>query len=54
MSEPPGAIDDERIRNAITLAKNMRNNGASVETIEVRLSNRGFDKAAIAAIDQSR
>ena len=38
---------EERIRDAVTLAKNMRNNGASLETIEARLARRGFDKAAI-------
>ncbi len=38
MDEPTGASREERIRDAITLAKNMRNNGASLEAIESRLA----------------
>jgi hypothetical protein len=47
MDEPTGASREERIRDAITLAKNMRNNGASLEAIESRLARRGFDGPAI-------
>jgi hypothetical protein len=50
MDEPNGASREERIRDAITLAKNMRNNGASPEAIAARLARRGFDKPAIEAI----
>jgi hypothetical protein len=50
MREPAHASQDELIRNAITLAKNMRNNGASLETIEARLANRGFDAMAIKSV----
>jgi hypothetical protein len=50
MGEPMSAIDEERLRDAITLAKNMRNNGASLVTIESRLANRGFDEQAIKAV----
>ena len=38
MGEPYGVISEDRIRDAITLAKNMRNNGASLAAIESRLS----------------
>jgi hypothetical protein len=47
MGEPVGATPEELMRDAIILAKNMRNNGASLETIEARLANRGFDAEAI-------
>jgi hypothetical protein len=50
MGEPTGAISEELIRDAITLAKNMRNNGASLEAIESRLARRGFDGPAIKAV----
>jgi hypothetical protein len=50
MDEPTGASREERIRDAITLAKNMRNNGASLESIESRLASRGFDEPAIKAV----
>jgi hypothetical protein len=50
MGEPTNAIDEERLRDAITLAKNMRNNGASLASIESRLANRGFDGQAIKAV----
>jgi hypothetical protein len=50
MGEPGNTIDEERLRDAVTLAKNMRNNGASLESIESRLANRGFDGRAIEAV----
>jgi hypothetical protein len=50
MGEPANATDEERLRDAITLAKNMRNNGASLESIESRLANRGFDAQSIQAV----
>jgi hypothetical protein len=50
MGEPRNAIDEERLRDAVTLAKNMRNNGASLASIESRLANRGFDERAIEAV----
>ena len=50
MGEPHGAISEDRIRDAITLAKNMRNNGASLAAIESRLFRRGFDAPAIKAV----
>jgi hypothetical protein len=46
LDKPADPIIDERIGNAIILAKNMRNNGASVAVIESRLVHRGLDKAA--------
>jgi hypothetical protein len=50
MSEPGDPASNERIRDAITLAKNMRNNGVSLETIEFRLVRRGFDVPAVEAV----
>jgi hypothetical protein len=50
MGEPIRTSDEERLRDAITLAKNMRNNGASLEAIECRLVSRGFDEPAIKAV----
>jgi hypothetical protein len=53
MDESSGSIiDEERIRDAVSLCKNMRNNGASLEAIENRLANRGFDAMAIKAVMQ--
>jgi hypothetical protein len=50
MSESIDAANDDRIRNAITLAKNMRNNGASLEKIEASLLRRGLDGSAVEAV----
>ena len=50
MGEPISSESNERIRDAITLAKNMRNNGASLKLIESRLVRRGFDKPAVEAV----
>jgi hypothetical protein len=50
MDESSGATRDERLRDAITLAKNMRNNGASLAVIESRLARRGFDGPEIKAV----
>ena len=50
MSDPSDVASDERVRDAITLAKNMRNNGASIEMIEARLVGRGFDEKAVEAV----
>jgi hypothetical protein len=50
MGEPTNAIDEERLRDAVTLAKNMRNNGASLASIESRLVNRGLDEQAIKSV----
>jgi hypothetical protein len=47
MGEPTKEIDEQRLRDAITLGKNMRNNGASLETIQARLAKRGLGEAAI-------
>lgn len=47
MSDLQDGIDADRIRDAVTLAKNMRNNGVSREGIEARLANRGFKPQAI-------
>ncbi len=52
MDDPTGATREELIRDAITLAKNMRNNGASLESLESRLASRGFDAMAIKAVLQ--
>jgi hypothetical protein len=38
------------VRDAITFAKNMRNNGASLQTIEARLRGCGFDAMAIKSV----
>ena len=50
MEEPSRDSREERIRDAITLAKNLWNNGASRENIESRLSRRGLDELAIRAV----
>ena len=50
MGDRTGAMREDRIRDAITLAKNMRNNGASLAAIESRMSGRGFDAPAIKAV----
>jgi hypothetical protein len=50
MDEPHQTIDEGRIRDAITLARNMRNNGASLATIESRLLGRGHDAQAVKAV----
>jgi hypothetical protein len=43
MHEPIETGRDERIRDAITLAKNMTNNAASRESIAARLAGWGLD-----------
>jgi len=50
MGEPTGRDNDEHIRDAVTLAKNMSNNGATREAIESRLVSRGFDQSAVEAV----
>jgi len=50
MGQKFDATSDELVRDAITLAKNMRNNGASIEMIESRLAKRGFNPPAIKAV----
>ncbi|WP_165067118.1 hypothetical protein [Paludisphaera rhizosphaerae] len=47
MSALEDGTDADRIRDAVTLAKNMRNNGVSRETIAIRLANRGFKPQAV-------
>ncbi len=42
--------DKEHIRDSITLAKNMRNNGASFEAIKSRLMRKGLDQSAIIVV----
>jgi hypothetical protein len=50
MNDPMNTVDEGRIRDGITLARNMRNNGASLESIESRLLGRGFDERAVRAV----
>ncbi|GAC1473423.1 MAG: hypothetical protein NVSMB9_22020 [Isosphaeraceae bacterium] len=50
MDQPTPVTTDEQIHNATLLAKNMRNNGASIETIEIRMASRGLDGPAIKAV----
>jgi hypothetical protein len=50
MDESADTSRDEHIPDAVALARNMRNNGASLEAIAARPASRGFDGRAIAAI----
>ncbi len=50
MDDQSPVVSEERIRNAITLARNLRNNGASRDSIAARLASRGFDKRSIDAV----
>jgi hypothetical protein len=50
MDYRPSMVNEDRITDAITLARNLRNNGASLESIASRLARRGFDKPSIDAV----
>src|SRR4051794_36545698 len=50
MGESADPIREERIRNAVMLARNMRNHGASLALIELRMVRRGLDASAIKTV----
>ncbi len=50
MDDHPSMVNEDRIRDAITLARNLRNNGTSHDSIASRLARRGFDKPSIDAV----